>query len=87
MVTCFDSSSTDRGSGAEAVLYAPDGTNISLSYKLEFPYSNYEAEYKVVIIGLIYALQMEFADSGCKKTPGNIKHDNRELELKKCCLV
>lgn len=34
----------------QIVLYAPDGTVISLFFKLEFPYCKGEAEYEALII-------------------------------------
>lgn len=37
---CVNVSSTHRGGGVRVILYAPDGTNISLSFILEFSCSN-----------------------------------------------
>lgn len=42
----------------EVVTYAPDGTNISLAFKLEFFGINNKAEYEALIIGLASALRM-----------------------------
>lgn len=47
----FDGSSTYRGGGAGVVLYAPNGTNISLC-------SNTETDYETLVIGLIFAVKM-----------------------------
>lgn len=38
------------------LLYDPGGTNISLSFKLEFPYSDNEDEYRALNIGPISTL-------------------------------
>lgn len=54
----FDGWSTHREGGTKVVLYAPDGTNVSLSFNLEFLCSNTKAEYEALIIELICALQM-----------------------------
>lgn len=51
-----DGSCAHLGGGAVVMLYAVNGSNISLSFKLEFSYSNNEAEYSTLIIGSI--LQM-----------------------------
>lgn len=40
------------------VLYALDGIDVSLSFKVKFPYSNNEVEYKALFIELIVALQI-----------------------------
>lgn len=49
----FDGSSTHRGVVREVVFYAPDGTNTSLAFKLEFFCTNNEEEHETLIIGLI----------------------------------
>lgn len=43
----FDGSLTHRDGGAGVVLYNPDETNISLSFKLEIPCSNNEADMRL----------------------------------------
>lgn len=52
----FNGSCTHQGGGTGIILYDPDGTNICLSFKLEFSRSNKKSEYKVLIIGLIFAM-------------------------------
>lgn len=37
------------------MLYAPNGTNVSLTFKLDFPYSNNEAEYEPLVANLCSA--------------------------------
>lgn len=54
----FDGCFTHRGGGPGVVLYAPDGTNISLTFKLNIFSTKNEAEYVVLIVGLISALKM-----------------------------
>lgn len=51
------SQSVRRGGGDGIVLYALDGTNVS-SFKLDFPYSNYNAGYEALVIALVSPLQM-----------------------------
>lgn len=58
MELIFDDFLTRRGGGAWVILYAPDGTVISLSFKLEIPYSNNEVEFEYLVIGFISALHM-----------------------------
>lgn len=41
------------------VLYDHDGINVSLSFKLEFPWSNNEAECKALILGIVTAVHIE----------------------------
>lgn len=48
----FDDSSIHREGGAGVVLYAIDGSNIFIAFKLEFFCSNNEVENKDLIIGL-----------------------------------
>lgn len=36
----------------------PDGTSTSLAYKLDIPYTNNEAEYEALVIGLTSALKV-----------------------------
>lgn len=43
----FEDSSTCRGGEAGIMLYASDGTDVSLSSNLEFSYSNNKAQYKL----------------------------------------
>lgn len=52
----FVCSSTHQVKGAGVVLYDPDSTNISLSFRLEFHYSNNVSEYEALIIELISGL-------------------------------
>lgn len=52
----FDGSSTYLGGGPGVILYAHDGTNIPLAFKLQFLFSSNEAEYEAMIIGQISAL-------------------------------
>lgn len=52
----FDGSSSHRCGGVGVVLYGPNGTNISLYFKLEFLCSNSRARYEALIVRLISAL-------------------------------
>lgn len=49
----FNWSSTPRGGSAGVVLYASDGTDISLAFKLDFLCTNNEATYEALVIELI----------------------------------
>lgn len=40
------------------MLYDSDGTDVSLSFKLNFPCSKNEAEYEALVIGLMSALEV-----------------------------
>lgn len=44
--------------GIRVMLCDPDGTSVSLSFRLEFPYSNNVVEYEALVIGVISFLQM-----------------------------
>lgn len=52
----FDDSSTLRGCGEGVILYDLEGTNVFLSFKLEFPCFTNGAGYETRIIGLFSAL-------------------------------
>lgn len=41
----FDGSSKQRGGGARVASYVIDGSDVSLSFKLDFPFSNNKDEY------------------------------------------
>lgn len=58
MVSCLQEFFYASRRWGRIVMYALDGTAISSSFKLEFPFSNNEAKYKALIIWLISALQM-----------------------------
>lgn len=49
----FDGSSTHRRGVVGIVLSTPDGTSASLTYKLDFPYTNYEIEYEAFVVSLL----------------------------------
>lgn len=84
---CLDSLSTHR-KGETGVLHAPDDTNISLFFKLKFPYSNKQAKYEALIIGLISPLQMGSSQgSGAGRYKLIIKHINREFALKEIAFM
>lgn len=53
------------------VLYASDGIDVSMSFKLEFLCSNNEAEYDVLIIGIIFILQMGISRVGVQRILGS----------------
>lgn len=55
MAFCFDGSFTHQEGEIEVLLYAPDGIDKSLSFKLKY-HSNNEPEYEALTIGLISAL-------------------------------
>lgn len=48
-----------QGGRAWVILYDPDGVSISLSFKLEFPYSNNVAEYETPLLGLNSTFKLE----------------------------
>ena len=48
----FDGSSTDKSAGAGVVITSPFGTKTALSFTLDFEYTNNQAEYEALIIGL-----------------------------------
>lgn len=73
--------------GAEFVLYEPDGTSISLSFKLEFPCSNNGAEYEVRTIGLAFTLHMEVRKLRMQGDSGLIIQHNGEFALKEITLL
>ena len=54
----FDGSSTTQSGGVRVVLYHEEDKVVALSFKLEFPYSNYMAEYKAYLTGLATAHEM-----------------------------
>lgn len=60
----FDGSSNHQGGGIVFVLYDPDDTDISLSFRLGFLFSDKEAEYEA-LMGLIF--NWKFVSSGCKR--------------------
>lgn len=78
----FDSSSTHRRGGVGVMLYTPNGTNVSLSFKLKFFCSNNKAEYEDLTIGLIFALQIgtRFV---CKEIPVASLSKSTENQLSK----
>lgn len=70
------------------MLCAPNGTNISHTFKLQFLWVNSEAEYETLIIGLISALLMVIRKlKGVGDSKFKIKQDNQESFLKKNALV
>ena len=54
----FYGSSTTQFRGVAVVLYHEEDKAVTLSFKLEFPYSNNTTEYKAYLIGLATALDM-----------------------------
>ena len=54
----FDGSSTTHSRGVGVVLYHEEDKAMTLSFKLEFPYSNNMAEYKAYLTGLATTLEM-----------------------------
>lgn len=84
----FDRSSTHQGGDARVVFYDPDGFSISLSFKLEFPYSNNMAEYEALLLRLISALKLgvrKLQVQGDSKLI--IEQVNREFALKEAALA
>lgn len=70
-----------RGGGggiAGVMFYAPDGIKISLSFKLEFPYSSAEVKYEALIILLISILLMRICRLGCKKILSSLLDNSTE---------
>lgn len=47
------------GGGIGIMMYAPDSTDVSLSFKLEFPYLNNKTEYEASVVGLIPTYKWE----------------------------
>lgn len=83
----FDDSSTPQGVGMSR-LYAPDGTDVSISFKLKFPCANNEAEYEALFIELVSTLQMGIRRLYVQRTFRLvIKEVNEELGLKWIALV
>lgn len=68
---------------AGIVLYAPDGNNLSLPFKLKFPYSNNEVEYEALITRFISALQMEFPGVGARRFPTHYQISQRRIRDKR----
>ena len=54
----FDGSSTTRSGGVRVVLYHEEDKTMTLSFKLEFPYSNNMAEYEAYLTGLATTLEI-----------------------------
>ena len=54
----FDRSFTTQSGGVGVVLYHEEDKVVTLSFKLEFPYSNNTAEYEAYLTGLATALEM-----------------------------
>jgi ribonuclease HI len=48
----FDGSSSKEGSGAGILLISPSEEVITLSYKLDFEYTNNIVEYEALVLGL-----------------------------------
>lgn len=72
MASCLQEifySSKRRG---RIVMYASDGTDVSLAFKLEFLFPNNEAKYKGVIIWLISALQMRIQTLCMQEIQGSL---------------
>lgn len=51
------------------VLYDLKGTNVSLSFRLEFPYSNNVKEYEALVIGSVLVLQMGIQNTSFLLSP------------------
>lgn len=51
----------------KSVLYDPYGSNVSLSFKLEFACSNNEIKHEELITTVEFALQMVIEDFVCKE--------------------
>lgn len=58
----FDGSRAASGSGAGIVLESPHGIKIRLSFLLNFPCMNNQAEYKALIISLDILVELEVYD-------------------------
>lgn len=43
----------------QELLYDPDGTSVSLTFKVEFPCSNNETEYEALLVWLVSTLHMD----------------------------
>ena len=54
----FDGSSTAQSRGVGVVLYHKEDEVVAPSFKLEFPYSNNNAEYEAYLIGLATTLEI-----------------------------
>lgn len=51
------------------MFYAPDGTDVPLFFKLEFPCYNNEGGFEALIIWLVSSLQKGSVNSVCKEIP------------------
>jgi ribonuclease HI len=58
----FDGASSGIGAGAGVVFESPSQETISLSYKLEFEFTNNVAEYEALVLGLRAAKEMGIKD-------------------------
>lgn len=58
------------------VLYAPNGTDVSLSFMFGFPYSNNKANYKALIVGHISILHMRIHRLYVKKIPDSLSSNS-----------
>lgn len=58
--------------------YAPDGTNVSLSFELKFPSSKNEAEYDALVKGSPLPYKWEITGFGCKEIPSSLLNRSTE---------
>ena len=70
------------------MLTSPEGHEIPLAFKLDFPYTNNEAEYEALLLRLIFAQEVG-ARCLCIRGDSNliIKQANGEYGLKEPALV
>ena len=70
------------------MLTSPEGHEIPLAFKLDFPCTNNEAEYKALLLGLIFAQEVG-ARCLCIRGDSNfiIKQANGEYGLKEPALA
>ena len=54
----FDGFSTENSIGANIVIISPKGIKTTLSLKLAFKYTNNQAEYEALVIGLEILLEL-----------------------------
>lgn len=77
----FDGSATHQSGGAGVILQNDDGTVVSVSFRLDFPYSNNVAEYDALVIGLVYAYKREFEEFKYRETPSSSYNRSTESFL------
>lgn len=68
------------------VMYDPNGANLSLSFRVKFPYSN-ATEYEAFVIRLISALQMGIWKFECRRSQTHNSKVNEVIVLKRVPLL